>query len=46
MTSLLRFHYDPFTQFDRLLDDAFNTRVKVFSATPDAPQPFDSLRPR
>ncbi|KAG6370529.1 small heat shock protein [Boletus reticuloceps] len=54
MSSLIRFHYDPFTDFDRLFDDAFNARFWPSSvkagptgcATTDTTQHLDSFRPR
>jgi HSP20 family protein len=29
--SLVHFHYDPFTEFDRLFDDAFSSRFRPSS---------------
>ena len=43
MSSLIRFHYDPFTEFDRLFYDAFNARS--WPSTSRA-QRLDSFRPR
>ena len=31
--SLLRFYYDPFTEFDRLFDDTFISRFRPLSDT-------------
>ncbi|KAI6101199.1 small heat shock protein [Pisolithus sp. B1] len=32
MSSLVRFYYDPFTEFDRLFDDAFEARFQPLTA--------------
>ena len=53
MSSLIRFHYDPFAEFDRLFEDAFNARFWPTTPTSSAEvaqrpgaQHLDSFRPR
>ncbi|KAF9219803.1 small heat shock protein [Gyrodon lividus] len=46
--SVMRFYYDPFTEFDRLFDDAFSSRFRQPSAlTEGAREPRESVfRPK
>ena len=51
MASLIRFHYDPYTEFDRLFDDAFSARFWPSVPSPELAQRartqrLDSFRPR
>ena len=47
MSYLIRFHYDPFTNFDRLFDDAFNApSIRASYATTSPTQHLNSFRPR
>ncbi|KAI6045285.1 small heat shock protein [Pisolithus marmoratus] len=47
MSSLINFHYDPFTEFDRLFNDAFTTRFLPSSALTESNSERPTvLRPR
>ena len=51
MTSLIRFHYDPFAEFDHLFEDAFNARFRPPISTAEVARSpgvrrLESFRPR
>ena len=44
--SLMRFYYDPFSEFDRLFDDAFSSRFLRPSGAPTTETRRELSRPR